>query len=592
MALALLVLLTVVVGVASQYNQGAVLDPSSTVASAAGSGYSDAPALQAPQNSFANQDQVPAAGGSAPAAAGAVTSFNPLATAPAAAASQTGITDVVNAAMNGDASGVQAAEQAAIAEVPQASGQFVDGFIEGWFEKVVLETGEKTCIRQNVHKMTTDGVGVISTLAQTIMQVVAKATPNMLLIMGGAGQVVELVTTTQALVKQCVKQDALAIMTKTFNHLKNPDYVRGRLMANGLEITQTLADSVGKAETESWTAVGTDFGTVLRKSLLSDDSQPVQMVLRPGMTQPEVAPAIMEGIIEGMFVKGTAVQIKSTSDESINIFIDLHRCIAKEAKYVSMAMSSVYLAVSQLSTQIDQMKLASQGIQTGTVNGQPTTPVAANAGTNQEWMQGMSGMMSNIPVLMNRCGITVAQRADMKKAFEEIDSLKAAFTIPGPSDKAAAATQASSRMEQATKYWQAGYYNNFGIMTGGMLRDLLLTMFPSKVAGPNGEHLHSLTGSNFNPGMAAGSQTGGLGASVASPSQFAPSQLYYFGDSWERPAHDAKKPAGSLALYVGGFCAVTLLGMATLRVKSPSRSEHQPSLLQAEPQASDLEGLE
>jgi len=509
--------------------------------------------------------------------------------APAAPASQTGITDVVNAAMNGDENGVKAAAQKAIAEVPSASGRFVDGFIEGWFEKVVLETGEKTCIRQNVHKMTTDGVGVLSTLAQTIVQVVAKATPNMFAIMAGSGQVVELVTTTQALVKQCVKQDALGVMEVTFNHLKNPAYVRGRLMANGLEITQTLADSVGKAETESWTAVGRDWGVVLRKSLLSDDSQAVQMVLRPGMTQPQVAPAITEGIIEGMFVEGTAVKIRSTADPSIGIYIDLHRCIAKEAKYVSMAMSSVYLAISQLSVQIDQMKLHAQGVQTGSgLPGQAQTPVAADAGTNAEWMQGMSGLMSNIPVLMNRCGITAAQRDDMKKAFKDMADLKAAFTIPGPSDKAAAATQASSRMEQATKYWQAGYYNNFGIMTGGMLRDLLLTMFPSKVAGPNGEHLHSLTGSNFNPGMAAGSQMGGLGASVASPSQ-----LYYYGDTEEKAVPDvAKEPAGSLALYVGGFCAVTLLGMAILRVKSPSQSEHQPSLLQAEPQAGDLEGLE
>lgn len=589
MALAIFLLLTLVAGVACQAGQaGAVLDPSSNAASAAGSGYS-APtanqnqhsfANQDNMNSFANQDQAGATSAGVPAPA--PTSFNPLAMAPAPATQNTGITDVINSAMNGDENGVKAATNAAIAEVPTASGRFVDGFIEGWFEKVVLETGEKTCIRENMHKMTTDGVGVLSTLAQTIIEVVDKATPNMFALVAGSGQVVELATTTQALIKQCVKQDALGVMTVTFNHLKNPAYVRGRLLANGLEITQTLADSVGKAEREEWTRVGQDFGIVLRKSLLSDDASPVQLVLPPGMTQPQVAPTITEGVIQGMFVQGSAVKIRSSADPSINIFIDLNRCIAKEAKYVSLAMQTVYAGVIQLSTAIDKMKLASKGIQTGA--GAPGQPAAGAGAMNAQSMAGMSGLMSNIPVLMQRCGITPEQRGDMKRAFKNMNDLKAAFTIPGPADHATAATQATSRMEIATKYWQSGQYKNFGIMTGGMIRDLALTMFPTHAATSAPASAPSAVSQ-----LEGQSPTAGLGAGVGVAS---PTTLYYFGDNWE-DAVPAKKPAaGSLALFVGGFSAVALLGMAILRVKPTSHSEHQPTLLQAEPEASDLEGLE
>jgi len=266
------------------------------------------------------------------------------------------------------------------------------------------------------------------------------------------------------------------------------------------------------------------------------------------MEASQVGPTVVQGVIEGMFVQGATVAITSVADPTINIFIDLHDCIAEEAPYMTTVMNTLYLAISQLSVQIERMQLAQKGIAAGMGDQTGAAPMAGGMAGGFD-LNSLSPLMTNIPTMLDRCGITVAQRGMMKKAFKDMHDLKAAFTIPGPSDKSKATNEAAKRVEDATKYWQMGDYVHFGQMTGGLMRDLLLAAFPSPAPPP--------------------------------------ARLY--NADWANAHLSENNHAGSFALTIGGLAAVMLLGLAVaavFRIKQSSQ-EHRPTLLSSE--ATDCE---
>merc|ERR1719476_452314 len=96
---------------------------------------------------------------------------------------------------------------------------------------------------------------------------------------------------------------------------------------------RTLADAMPWAQTKNFTHVGHDVGKLLRKLILSRQTAPANLTLIPPMTQDQVGPTIMNGVIQGIFEPGSNVTITSSVDHTVYVFIDLHRCVAKEAKY-------------------------------------------------------------------------------------------------------------------------------------------------------------------------------------------------------------------------------------------------------------------
>jgi len=471
-----------------------------------------------------------------------------------------GMQNALNAAMMGDQAGVKKNTAAAIAAAPEASGQFVTGFIKGFFAKVTLEPGEKKCIEGNIHRMTSDSVGLISMLGQVIAQLVAKQSPNVMMLMSGAGQVVELATSTQNLIRGCVRADAVAVMNKTMDHLKNPVYVKGRLLANGIDIAKVLADAIPAWEHNRLLEVGDDFGTLLRKILLSRNSGPVRMVLPEGMQANQVGEQVVDGVISGLFVVGTTVTITDTADASVHIFVDLHRCIAKEAPYFTTALNALYLSIAQISTNIEQWQLQQKGITTG-VASQPGyaagqtmggTGVSVNGQAGEmNWMNQLSGLMTNIPALMDRCGLSMQQREMMANAIKSMNTVSMAFSIPGPQNRAIAADAAAAKFKDATAKWKLGEYKEFGFLLGGLMRDALLTIYPQMYHVDNG-------------------------------------QLKKFVKSKAKSSNLGESAAGSLPLLVGGFSVVMLMGLSLVRVARPSA---RPDALLEADKTEDMEGF-
>merc|ERR1719502_2349518 len=99
----------------------------------------------------------------------------------------------------------------------------------------------------------------------------------------------------------------------------------GRFIANGIDIAKVLADSIPSYEEGNFKKVGGDFGTLLRKILLSRNTKAAEMVVPEGENKAEIGEDVTNGIIAGLFVEGTAVTITSRVDPTINVHVDLHQ---------------------------------------------------------------------------------------------------------------------------------------------------------------------------------------------------------------------------------------------------------------------------
>jgi hypothetical protein len=350
-------------------------------------------------------------------------------------------------------------------------------------------------------------------------------------------------------------------MNKTIDHLRNPAYVKGRMLANGIDIAKVLADAIPAWEDNRLLDVGHDFGTLLRKILLSRNTRPVRMVLPEGMQANEVGEQVVDGVIAGLFVVGTTVTITDSADPSVHIFVDLHRCIAKEAPYFTTALNALYLSIAQISTNIEQWQLQQKGITTGTVASQNSyaagqtmqgTGVSVNGQAGQmNWMNQLSGLMTNIPALMDRCGLSVQQREMMSNAIKSMNTVSMAFSIPGPQNRAVAADSAAAKFQDATAKWKLGEYKEFGFLLGGLMRDALLTIYPQMYHVDNG-------------------------------------QLKKFTESKAKSNRLGESSAASLPLLVGGFSVLMLMGLSLVRVARPRAQTD--ALLEADKNA-DVEGF-
>merc|ERR1719482_677032 len=68
----------------------------------------------------------------------------------------------------------------------------------------------------------------------------------------------------------------------------------------------------------------------------------------------------------------------------------------------------------------------------------------------------------------------------MSEAIKNMNDVSMAFTIPGPRNRENATALAAQKFEKATEMWKAGQYQLFGFLLGGLMRDLLLAVYPEQ----------------------------------------------------------------------------------------------------------------
>jgi hypothetical protein len=352
--------------------------------------------------------------------------------------------------------------------------------------------------------------------------------------LSAVGEIMSIVSEVQLLGGGCVESDTMTVLNVSLKHLKNMTYVQSRFVANGIDILKVVADAAPQIHAGNYHGVGYDIGTIFRKLILSSNNMPIHLVLTNGMTREEVGPTILNGIIQGFFVTGSNLTVRLMGRSDVDIFMDLHRCIAKEAGHFTDALNALSLFIAEIATSIERWKLQSEGIQ---LQG-PRNQMA--------WLGKLSGLMANVPILMNRCGMTPEQINAMGRAIDHFDKMHLTLGIPGPvGDRVSAGVDASKTLEEATKYWEAGKYLVFGELMGSMLRDLLLTVYP---------------------------------------------QLYSVDESGKLQWISQAKSTGTFShfmpIFVGAFAAVSFIGLSLVRVASCNHRAASPLL---DVEGSDIE---
>jgi hypothetical protein len=352
------------------------------------------------------------------------------------------------------------------------TGRFLDGFIKGYLKKVTLTAGEKTCLRERIKKSGKHGIRILEVLLKILGEFIGHTnnSPAMMMEgMSGVSEIMTIVRQAKAIQQGCIKADAMAVWKVSLRNMRNISYIQSRVTANSLDILKVLADAVPRVEKGQYTKVGADIGKLVRQVILSRDSSPRPMLIPQGMRKEQIGEIIMVNAIRGMFLPGSNVTIKSSVDPAVNVFIDLHRCIGKEAKYFAQAFDAFFKAATQLGAGVQNLE-AKMGIP---VAGQPKVDYSASQDP-MGWISKLSGVMFNVPTLMNRCGLTTEQRQMLKRLLQEMQTMEMTFRVPGETNRTKASMKASGKFEKATEDWDAGRYDAFGMHLGGVIRDLLL----------------------------------------------------------------------------------------------------------------------
>lgn len=355
-------------------------------------------------------------------------------------------------------------------QVSRESKLIVQGIVEAFMHKQVLLPGEKTCLENSVSQVTGDIVGTGKDVIVGVKAMLNKghgqqsapsvASQGSMASAGidGAIKLFQLVTLSTTLIKNCVQGDAVKLLEETAHHLINMTYLESRIIVSGVDILSYLADSITAFENRNYEKFGNDIGAALRKVLLSNSTK--SRALPEGVPEQDIIRKTIEGLMQGMFVRGETLEIEDRKYSDVDIKLDLHRCIAGNEPFFNGIFSGIWSAIATLSVNADQHSLgANQTL------GQP------------KWTGELMVAMLQLPAALQRCDIDMENQQMMMEAIQSLGQLKVRFHLP---QSKASMRQVSARMARGVKAWTNWHFTEFGREIGYMFRELLLMAYPKK----------------------------------------------------------------------------------------------------------------
>jgi hypothetical protein len=356
----------------------------------------------------------------------------------------------------------------------QESTQVVSGMIEAFMHKVELQPGEKACLENSVGSLTGDVMGTVGdivTAVQALIQGKGSIQSNQAggVIGGGidaAMKISSLVALTTHMVKSCVHGDALILLNQTAQHLINGTYLQHNFIVNGIDIAHGLSDSVVAFEKQDFHRFGTDIGVSLRKILLSTNNNQTQ--LPEGVPEEAIIQEATQGLMDGFFVQGSAVEITDTAHPDVDVIIDLHQCIAGNSDFFKEIWMALWNLFAQLSI---------NGVQHGFLN-------TFNMGGNHQpkWAGELMVAMMQFPMAMEKCGVDSSKQKMFLEAVQTLQDLRVHVHMPDDrfrsenDDKKTEETTA--RMAKAVEDFTKWDFEGFGYEVGKMLRELIILAIP------------------------------------------------------------------------------------------------------------------
>lgn len=358
--------------------------------------------------------------------------------------------------------------------VSEESREIVRGMVEAFMHRQQLLPGEKECLENSVSQLTGDIVGTgkdvivgVKSLMNGGMGQAGFGQKQQTAAQGnvasagidGAIKLVQLVTLSTTLVKNCVQGDALEMLKEAAAHLVNITRLEQRLMVSGVDIVAYLADSITAFERHRYHRFGKDIGGALRKVLLSNSTTGKR--LPEGVPEEDVIRKTTEGIMSGFFVPGEVLEITDKADPNVDIQLDLHRCIAGNQPFFKQIFQGVWHAMAQFSANGQQHGLASAQPAEGT----------------PKWTGELMVAMLQLPTALSRCDLGIENEQMLGEALKTMGSLKFQFHMP---HDRVSMKRIGDRMAKGVQSWTNWHFHEYGHEIGFMLRELMLMIYPQK----------------------------------------------------------------------------------------------------------------
>lgn len=357
-------------------------------------------------------------------------------------------------------------------EISRESEDIIEGILESYLHEQRLAPGEKYCLRRLVGKVAADVMSAGDDVVKAIKEMTVKGHDNMDIMAEVADvgiQATSIVRLAKQLLKDCVKGDVLETLNTSAKHLMNMSYVGNRLLANGVDIAEALAESVMDWDRGDHRGVGEHIGEALRKILLADasDSPP----LPEGMPRSEIIAEVTSGLMNGFFVEGSELTMKDLAAPNVDIEIDLHECIANNEIFFQNVFKGAWTIIAQMSANPQQF-----GHMFDFLQGKPNGGRLLEA-TIQDGMSELAMAMMSIPAALKRCNIDDETRDMLSDAVKSLQWARFKFDFPREKFNE---KEVQDLLARAVQSWTRWRFEDFGDDVGQLLRAMVLLVYPQK----------------------------------------------------------------------------------------------------------------
>jgi hypothetical protein len=259
-----------------------------------------------------------------------------------------------------------------------------------------------------------------------------------------------------------VQGDALGKLNEAAHHLVDLKHLGHRIVANGVDIAESLADSIVSYEDQHYYQFGDDIGTILRKILLSNATDGARVP--EGVPETKVIEQTSEGLLDGFFVGGSSMVVTDSAHPDVDIRLDLHQCIVGNEAFFKEIFLSIWSAIGQFSAN----------------EGQHGLPDQFSAAASPRWAEELMLALTQLPSALERCNIDTETQEMLMESIQTLGQVHVHVFFQQGKLSIDEIRLLSKTLVQAVKYWTKFDYKKFGNELGVMLRELVLMLYPRK----------------------------------------------------------------------------------------------------------------
>jgi len=343
-------------------------------------------------------------------------------------------------------------------EAGRVAGEIADGWIAGFTSHVKLAPGETECIRSAASELSSDIVEVMSEVVSLIEQLLgvghSSSDDDKGLARKLVAHLLEVNQVQKVLLGQCLQHDAREAIDATTEHLKNAEYMKGKLVANKVDIAKELSLAAADFALKEYMMGAEQIGLAMRRVLLEAESAP-DVVLPEGELTRESIEEIALGLLEGFFGgNGSTIAIGVAPQQ---VVINLPECLHDNRVF----LSTVAHAALGFFAKLEVMSKHRAG-------------EVVDIPSDDKLQQMAVAVVVHMPGVMQNCGISKENRIMFMDAVKAIGAGNVKLQLTSENLRLTK-TVVMGYQAFAMKHWE-----ELGQEIGSVLRSLLVGQFADK----------------------------------------------------------------------------------------------------------------